>query len=134
MTQLKFKTTIPWWLAIILFLEIWPMFLGPYFSLNNPTFMGGPEATSLSFGSFVHLARNIAVGLAFLIAIFLRNAPMLFILIFIRLITDLIDGPALIYLGIAENKIFVSSIFIFGYYIPAVIALKYLWKQITLDN
>ena len=72
--------------SFCLFLLIWPMFVGPIIAILNPSFFDGPEAMKTSFSSGLYSARNIAVGLAFLGAIYLRNAPMLFVLIFIRLI------------------------------------------------
>ena len=69
MNQITQKTTIPWWLTIILILEIWPMFVGPYLAITSPTFLGGPDASTLVVGSLIYLARNVAVGFAFLIAI-----------------------------------------------------------------
>ena len=93
MNQLDQKTHIPWWLTLIIFMEIWPMFLGPYWALTDPTFFGTPESTSTILGDWIYTARNLAVGFAFILAYYLKNAPMLFILIFIRF-TDLIDGPA----------------------------------------
>ena len=84
------KITYTWWFLIILFMLIWPMFVGPYIALNNPAFFVESEVT---LSSSLYIARNLAVGLAFLIAIFMRNTSMLFILIIIRLITDLIDAP-----------------------------------------
>ena len=134
MNQLSHKIQIPWWLYIILFMEIWPMFVGPYLALNNPAFLGGPEASTLIVGSLIYLARNFAVGFAFLIAIYLKNPSMLFILIFIRLFTDLIDGPAFLAFGMAANEIRLISLFVLGYYIPAIFALFYLWKQIRTSN
>ena len=134
MNQLSHKIQIPWWLYIILFMEIWPMFVGPYLALNNPAFLGGPEASTLIVGSLIYLARNFAVGFAFLIAIYLKNPSMLFILIFIRLFTDLIDGPAFLVFGMAVNEIRLISLFVLGYYIPAIFALFYLWKQIRKSN
>tara|TARA_B100000989_G_C19377162_1_gene399963 strand:+ start:209 stop:616 length:408 start_codon:yes stop_codon:yes gene_type:complete len=134
MNQLSHKIQIPWWLYIILFMEIWPMFVGPYLALNNPAFLGGPEASTLVVGSLIYLARNFAVGFAFLIAIYLKNPSMLFILIFIRLFTDLIDGPAFLAFGMAVNEIRLISLFVLGYYIPAIFALFYLWKQIRTSN
>ena len=104
MNQLSKKILIPWWLYFILFMEIWPMFVGPYLALTNPAFLGGPDASNLVVGSLIYLARNFAVGFAFLIAIYLKNASMLFILIFIRLFTDLIDGPAFLAFGMAANE------------------------------
>ena len=49
--------------------------------------------SEMTLSSSLYVARNLAIGLAFLIAIFMRNASMLFILIIVRLITDLIDAP-----------------------------------------
>ena len=131
MNQLSKKMLIPWWLYFILFMEIWPMFVGPYLALTNPAFLGGPDASNLVVGSLIYLARNFAVGFAFLIAIYLKNASMLFILIFIRLFTDLIDGPAFLAFGMAANETRLIALFVLGYYIPAVIAMRYLWKQMT---
>ena len=120
------KITFTWWFVIILFMLTCPMFIGPYIALNNPSFFLGSEVT-LSSGLYV--ARNLAVGLAFLIAIYLRNASMLFILIIIRLITDLIDAPVFLTF---KNPDLISLIFIFTLfcYIPAIFGLRYLWKQL----
>ena len=71
------KITYTWWFLIILFMLIWPMFVGPYIALNNPGFFVESDVT---LSSSLYIARNLAVGLAFLIAIFMRNASMLFIL------------------------------------------------------
>ena len=83
MNQLAQKTHIPWWLTLILFMEVWPMFLGPYWALTDPTLFGTPESTSTILGDWIYTARNLAVGFAFILAYYLKNAPMLFILIFI---------------------------------------------------
>ena len=122
---------MPWWLAVIIIIETLPMFLGPIFALNNPAFLGGPEATEVSFATWLYTARNFAVGIAFIVAYLLRNAPMLLILILIRLLTDLVDGPAFLMLGLAINELRLIAIFVIGYYIPALIAMRFLWKQMT---
>ena len=122
---------MPWWLTVIIVIETLPMFLGPLFALNNPAFLGGPEATAVGFATWLYTARNSAVGMAFVVAYLLRSAPMLFILILIRLLTDLVDGPAFLLLGMASNEIRLMAIFVIGYYIPAMIALRSLWKQMT---
>ena len=104
---------------------IWPMFVGPYIALNNPTFFVGSEVT---LSSSLYIARNLAVGLAFLVAIFMRNASMLFILILVRLITDLIDAPVFFALK-DPNLIGLIIIFTIFCYLPAIVGLRYLWKQ-----
>ena len=122
---------MPWWLTVIIVIETLPMFLGPIFALNNPAFLGGPEATEVGFATWLYTARNFAVGIAFVVAYLLRSAPMLFILILIRLLTDLVDGPAVLLLGMASNEIRLIAIFVIGYYIPALIALRFFWKHMT---
>ena len=131
MNQLAHKCQMPWWLTVIIVIETLPMFLGPLFALNNPAFLGGPEATAVGFATWLYTARNFAVGIACVVAYLLRNAPMLFILILIRLLTDLVDGPAFLLFGMASNEIRLMAIFVIGYYIPALIALRFLWKQMT---
>jgi len=128
MEFLNKKITFTWWFVLILFMLIWPMFVGPYIALNNPSFFGGPEVTQLTLSSGLYIARNLAVGLAFLIAIFLRNPAMLFILIIIRLITDLIDAPVFFTF---KNPDLIGLIFIFTLccYLPAILGLRYLWQQ-----
>ena len=81
------KIKIPLWLTLVIVLETLPMFIGPYAALTRPGFMGGPEAETINQAAYIYAARNFAVGFAFLIASYLRSAPMLFILIFIRLFT-----------------------------------------------
>ena len=131
MNQLVHKCQMPWWLTVIIVIETLPMFLGPLFALNNPAFLGGPEATEVGFATWLYTARNFAVGIAFVVAYLLRSAPMLFILILIRLLTDLVDGPAVLLFGMASNEIRLIAIFVIGYYIPALIALRFFWKQMT---
>ena len=131
MNQLAHKCQMPWWLTVIIVIETLPMFLGPLFALNNPAFLGGPEATAVGFATWLYTARNYAVGIAFVVAYLLRSAPMLFILILIRLLTDLVDGPAFLLFGMASNESRLMAIFVIGFYIPAMIALRSLWKQMT---
>ena len=120
------KITFTWWFAVILFMLTWPMFVGPYAAINNPAFFGESELT-LSLG--LYIARNLAVGLAFLLAIYLRNASMLFILIIIRLATDLIDA-SLFFTFKDPNVIGLVFIFSLFCYLPAIFGLRHLWNQI----
>ena len=74
------KINFSWQLSLILFLLISPMFFGPLIALLNPEFFEGLGDKDLSLGSTLFVARNLAISLAFLFAIYLRNASMLFIL------------------------------------------------------
>ena len=122
------KINFSWQLSLILFLLISPMFFGPLIALLNPEFFEGLGDNDLSLGSTLFVARNLAIGLAFLFAIFMRNASMLFILILVRLIIDLIDFPA--FQMFRESPI-IGQIIIFSLmcYLPAYFGLHILWKE-----
>ena len=122
------KLEYPWSLCFILFLLISPMFFGPLIALFNPEFFEGLGDNELSLGSSLFVARNLAIGLAFLVAIYMRSAPMLFILILVRLIIDLIDFPAF---QIFRESPLIGQIIIFSLicYLPAFFGLRILWKE-----
>lgn len=124
--------SIPIWLTVIIVIETLPMFLGPLVAVFNPSAMPVPGMAKLPEPldlALLYSARNLAVGIAFIIAYILKDKRMLFILILIRLITDLIDLPNFAYHGGFSSPARATAIFLFLYYIPAVYALQYLWKQ-----
>jgi hypothetical protein len=55
-------------------------------------------------------------------------------LILIRLITDLHDLPNLLSGGALSSPLLVIAIFVLLYYLPAVYALRYLWKEINEEK
>lgn len=125
--------TYTWQLSLILFLLISPMFFGPVIALLNPEFFEGANDTVLSLGSTLFVARNLSIGLAFLFAIYMRSASMLFILILVRLIIDLIDFPA--FQIFREPSLF-GQIIIFSLmcYLPAYFGLRILWKEMKISS
>ena len=122
------KINFSWQLSLILFLLISPMFFGPLIALLNLEFFEGLGDNELSLGSTLFVARNLAIGLAFLFAIYLRNASMLFILILVRLIIDLIDFQAF---QMFRESPMIGQIIIFSLmcYLPAYFGLRILWKE-----
>ena len=123
------KISYSWSLSLILFLLISPMFFGPLIAIFNPEFFEGLGDTELSLGTTLFVARNLAIGLAFLFAIYMRSASMLFILILVRLIIDLIDFPAF---QLFRESPLIGQFIIFTLmcYLPAFFGLRILWKQI----
>ena len=117
-----------WSLSLILFLLISPMFFGPIIAIFNPEFFEGLGDTELSLGSTLFVARNLAIGLAFLFAIYMRSASMLFILILVRLIIDLIDFPAF---QIFRESPLIGQVIIFSLmcYLPAFLACAFFGKK-----
>ena len=126
------KISFPGWFSVILFLLVTPMFYGPLIAFVNPSFFGGIGLTELNLGITLFIARNLAIGLAFLFAIFIKNGPMLFILILVRLITDLIDAPAF---QVFREPPLLGQIIIFTLlcYLPALFGLRFLWKEMRND-
>ena len=123
------KISFTWLLSFILFLLISPMFFGPLIALLNPEFFEGAGDKELSLGSTLFVARNLAIGIVFLFAIYMRSAVMLFILILVRLLTDLIDFPVF---QIFRESPIIGQIIIFSLmcYLPAYFGLRILWKEI----
>jgi hypothetical protein len=127
------KINYSWSLSIILFLLISPMFFGPLIALLNPEFFEGLGDNELSLGSTLFVARNLAIGLSFLFAIYMRSASMLFILILVRLVIDLIDFPAF---QIFRESPLIGQIIIFSLmcYLPAYFGLRILWKDMKISS
>ena len=128
MNLLEQKINFSWQLCLILFLLISPMFFGPVIALLNPEFFEGLGDKVLSLGSTLFVARNLSIGIAFLFAIYMRSASMLFILILVRLIIDLIDFPAF---QIFREPSFFGQVIIFSLmcYLPSYFGLRILWKE-----
>ena len=122
------KISYSWSLSLILFLLISPMFFGPLIAIFNPEFFEGLGDTELSLGSTLFVTRNLAIGLAFLFAIYMRSASMLFVLILVRLIIDLIDFLAF---QIFRESPLIGQVIIFTLmcYLPAFFGLRILWKE-----
>lgn len=121
------KASLPFWITAIVIFEALPMFLGPVGALySNGVF---EDASALTLPNLIYLGRNLAVGIALIVALRLKSPPMLFILILVRLITDLIDLPALLYFSDGTYTVLLIGAFVTFYYIPAFFALRYLWRM-----
>ena len=129
------KKSLPIWLTVIIVIETLPMFLGPLLALLAPDFFPGlDQLPDPYFAAWLYSARNVAVGVAFVVAFALKNRSMLFILILIRLVTDFHDLPNLLSGGALSSPLLVIAIFVLLYYLPAIYALRYLWKEIDREQ
>ena len=124
------KKSLPFWLVVVVIIEIIPMFVFPVLAMFVPSAVPGLSGgEKFAFAASIYSARNLAVGIALLVALWLKNEAMLFILILVRLLTDLMDYPTLLFLGDVSRVYVVTSIFFFLCYIPALVALWYLWRR-----
>ena len=124
------RIPIPWWLWFICIILMLPLFLGPLGAITNPKLMGGPDAETITYAAYFYAARNFAAGLAFIVALWFRSAPMLFILVFTRLAIDLMDLPIFLSSGLSRNPPVAVAIFSFMYLI-SIVALVYLWRKMA---
>ncbi len=124
------KISLPWWLWGICIILMVPLFLGPLGALTNPKLIGGPDAETITYASYLYAGRNFSAGLAFIMALWFRSAPMLFVLVFVRLVIDLIDLPVFLAFGLTQNASVTIAIFAFMN-LTAIVALVYLWKRMT---
>jgi hypothetical protein len=129
------KKSLPGWLTVIIVIETLPMFAGPLLALLGPdSFPGFDQLPDPRFVAWLYAARNFAVGIAFLVALALKNRSMLFTLILIRLITDLHDLPNMLLNRSSSNPAWLIAIFVLFYYLPAIYALRTLWKEINGES
>jgi len=128
------KKSIPVWLVIIIIIETLPMFIGPLVAIFNPSAMSDFGISGVGSFAWIYAARNFAVGIAFILAFLLKDKSMLFILISIRLITDLHDLPVGLHFGGWSSPPRAIAMFTLLYYLPALYALRYLWQQIKEER
>lgn len=124
------KIALPWWLWATCIILMLPLFLGPLGAITSPKLMGGPEAESITYAAYFYAVRNFSALLAFIVALWFRSAPMLFILVFTRLMIDLMDLPIFLSFGLSRNPPVGITIFVFMYLI-SIVALVYLWRKMT---
>ncbi len=124
------KIPLPWWFWVICIVLMLPLFLGPLGAITNPKLMGGPEAETVTYAAYFYAVRNFSALLAFILALWFRSAPMLFVLVFTRLMIDLMDLPIFLSFGLSQNPPVGIAIFSFMYLI-SIVALVYLWRKMT---
>ncbi|MBW1814111.1 MAG: hypothetical protein JRJ39_10720 [Deltaproteobacteria bacterium] len=128
------KKSLPIWLTLIILIETLPMFIGPLLAILKPSAMAGFGLSDSGSFAWIYAARNFAVGIAFVLAFALKDTRMLFILILIRLITDLHDLPVGLYFGGWSSPPRAIALFTLLYYLPAIYALRYLWKEMNAEK
>ena len=127
------KIPLPWWLWATCIILMLPLFLGPLGAITNPELMGGPGAEEITYAAYFYAVRNFTAGLAFILALWFRSAPMLFLMIFTRLVIDLMDLPIFLGFGLSRNPPVGIAIFCFMYLI-SIVSLIYLWKKMTAPD
>ncbi len=123
---------LPIWVWIIVLIQI---FLVLFFSVGTAMNPGNfiPEVTELNYITQLYITRNITVVLGVMIALLIRSHTALFVMLIVRMLTDLSDVITVYALNVEVIKSSVPMVVVI-LIIPALFAIIYLWKRINQES
>ena len=92
-----------------------------------------PGVSELDYVTQLYVTRNITVVIGLAVALFLRSHKSLFVILVVRLLTDVSDVITVYAFNLEVVKSSVPMV-VFILIIPALLALWYLWKRINQDS
>ncbi len=92
-----------------------------------------PGVSELDYVTQLYVTRNITVVIGLAVALFLRSHKSLFVILVVRLLTDVSDVITVYAFNLEVVKSSVPMVVII-LIIPALLALWYLWKRINQDS
>jgi len=124
----KTNKFLPIWVWVIVLLQIILVF---YFSSGTAMNPGDfiPDVTELNYVTQLYITRNVTVAFGVIIALFLKSHKALFLILTIRLLTDISDVITVYALNVEAIKESVPMVVIL-LIIPALFAVGYLLKRI----
>lgn len=123
---------LPIWVWAIVLIQI---FLVLFFSVGTAMNPGNfiPEVTELNYITQLYITRNITVVLGVIIALLIRSHTALFVMLIVRMLTDLSDVITVYALNVEVIKSSVPMVVVI-LIIPALFAIIYLWKRINQES
>lgn len=122
----------PWVIGYAIFSLGLAILFGALAYLNRgfqfPELIGNPAAF-FPIGLFAN--RNLAVAVAFIVALILRNRSMLLILFIIRFATDLFDFIMSLVNGVEGIGAIFGTLLFFGLllWVPELLSIRWLWRS-----
>jgi hypothetical protein len=92
-----------------------------------------PGVSELDYVTQLYVTRNITVVIGLAVALFLRSHKSLFVILVVRLLTDVSDVITVYAFNLEVVKSSVPMVVVI-LIIPALLALWYLWKRINQDS
>ena len=92
-----------------------------------------PGVSELDYVTQLYVTRNITVVIGLAVALFLRSHKSLFVILVVRLLTDVSDVITVYAFNLEVVKSSVPMVVVI-LIIPALVALWYLWKRINQDS
>lgn len=119
---------LPIWVWVIILLQI---FLVLFFSAGTAMSPGDfiPNVTDLNYVTQLYITRNVTVALGIIIALLLKSHKALFLILAVRLLTDMSDVITVYALNVEVIKSSVPMVTVL-LIIPAMLAVGYLWRKI----
>jgi len=132
MTDDNTKNFLPIWVWIIAIIEIvLVLFFSVGTAMNPADFI--PGGTELDYVTQLYITRNVTVVLGVIIALLLRSHKALFVVLVVRVLTDISDVITVYALNVEVIKSSVPMVVII-LIIPTLVALTYLRKRIKQDD
>lgn len=120
---------LPVWVWVIALIQIiLVLFFSAGTAMNPGDFI--PGAFELDYVTQLYITRNVTVALGIVVALLLRSHKALFIMLIVRMLTDISDVITVYALNVEVIKSSVPMVVVI-LIIPALLALVYLWKRIN---
>ena len=126
------KRFLPTWLWVIAIVEI---VLVVFFAIGTIMDVGSliPDVSEVNYVTQLYLTRNLTAVLGIIIALLLRSHKALFVILIVRMATDIADAISVYAYNAEMVKSSVPMVVVILIIIP-LFALWYLWKRIQEDK
>ena len=129
MNNQSFKGFLPWWVWIIIIIEAGvPTIFGLATWMDPATYIEG--AQGVSYEIMLYITRNLTTALGIVLAILLRSHTAIFILIIVRMTTDMTDMVNATFNGGGESVVQTIPFLIVLLLVVPLFALRHLWGRI----
>ena len=129
MNNQSFKGFLPWWVWVILAVEAGvPTIFGLATWIDPATYIEG--AQDVSYEIMLYITRNLTTALGIVLAVLLRSHVAIFILIIVRMTTDMTDMVNATFNGGGESVVQTIPFLIVLLIVLPLFALRHLWGRI----
>ena len=124
---------LPWWVWTMVGIEaIVPTIFGIATWLDPGTYIAG--ADSANYAIVLYITRNLTTALGIVLAVLLRSYKAIFILIIVRMTTDVADMVNATLNGGGEDVVRTIPVLIVVLIVLPLFALRHLWGRIGLQS
>ena len=126
------KKFLPIWVWAVVMIQIALVLLFSVGTAINPgDFI--PNVTELNYVTQLYITINITVALGVIIALLLKSHKALFVMLIVRVLTDISDVITVYALNVEVIKSSVPMVLVL-LIIPALLAVMYLWKVVKNEQ